>query len=118
MATIQYATFHDAVLHLLSLNLPAVGDIPKWIDYKTNQGRLRMTSGEGELCIHYIEVDKKLRRTGIFTKFIKILTQDKRIKKICICGVSSYNLIFALAKFEKTTPFVDQGGDFIWKRPE
>jgi hypothetical protein len=88
----------------------------KFVDYKCKYGTLRgMVTDENEILIHYIQVEKNQRRTGLLRNFIENI-HILDFKKLAFLGVQSEILDKFLERYvDKKTKqnFECIGGDWV-----
>lgn len=79
-------------------------------EYVSDDGAIRFGIKDGEMFLHFVEVNEELRGQGRFSRFIQ--QAMAKFPKISVAGVGSPILMIALNKRR----FYDHGGDFIWAK--
>ena len=87
---------------------------------KVDEARIHFLASVDPILIHYINIASDKRKKGLFTALIQSIVADASVNRIVICGVGTELMISCLAKIGSNhgLPFKDQGGDFIWTRPQ
>ena len=88
----------------------------------TREGEITMIYDKSvksdELVLYRIYLKEEFQRKGILTNLVRHFLENTNYQKICVCA-SEGNAEKCLSKISYMgRSFYNQGGDFVWKRPE